>query len=120
MIRRVAIIVAFLLGLGACGDDTGPTPLVRVEPSAVTDAAAARVTACGAQHGFPVKRPYETLRFWADASADGGEAPGYDIILRPDLWAVEKMVAHEMVHAMLNVKGHPPIFAACGLAMSQF
>jgi hypothetical protein len=111
--------VVFLLALGACGV-TAPSERVPVAPSPTIAAAITRAMACGVTHGYRVRHPVATLRFWADPGEANGITWGRDIVMRPDLWQHERMVAHELLHAVFRIRGHPRIFAACGLAMEQF
>lgn len=112
---------AFLL-LASCATPFEPAPwLVPAPRTAVTDTAAAHVVVCGLTQGRLVVRPYETLRLWSDdRTMLGGYAPGRDVVVRADLWGHRGVVAHEFVHAMLDIKGHPPIFERCGVAAHQF
>jgi hypothetical protein len=42
------------------------------------------------------------------------EAP-HDITLAPGHVATETLVKHEMLHDLLRVSGHPPVFEECGV-----
>jgi hypothetical protein len=119
--RTILVITLVNTGVG-CTTPFEPSPwLVPAPRTKTTDAAAAHAAVCGLAQGQRVVRPYETLRLWSDDRTTlGGYTQGRDVVVRADLWGHSGVIAHEFIHAMLDVHDHPPIFERCGVAASQF
>lgn len=117
-------LIAVLLVLPACATVNGPalpSDASAIPPPAEVATAGARVLACVGGTLPPV------TWYRATALPHGWEAAWYPdphrIVLSDHLlsaavagWYREYNIAHELLHARLDVADHPPAFEACGLA----
>lgn len=137
MIRPRTLPVAFATLVAACVDPaTGPDrvdlDLARFSPPPAYEVWFEELETCTGETGdfsrfrfFEVRAPLEGSLFPCDSRSGtciGEWKLPYDILLAPQLLDFEGLVKHEMLHALLQVRGHPDVFNRCspGFAGSGF
>ena len=122
--------LALLLMLAGCRQPFDP-PVAwseRIQPTAVTDAAAVSAQYCGMTHRLAVRRPYDSLQLFlihgslgdlqgharADYAEDGR------VWVLAELAEIERVWAHVFLHVIYGLPGttpesHPKIFSDCGI-----
>lgn len=121
MTRRVLLVLAFLLGLGACQPPTAPSlSVAQLEAEAQADQCAARFQSI---RRYPIVR-YDTrpgLSFWVEGLEVVGWGRSGKVTVAAAYQDAVPLLAHEILHAAygwaggLNRQPHDPRFALCQL-----